>query len=270
MKNASLITTVNELSTEIQQRITSSQHLIDIYREILGDDHKEDVNTVQQWVDECKSALANPSPVSVALLGGTGAGKSTLVNSLLGASVLPTNAISVCTSAITRVRYKSGAEYSAAIEIVPIETWRKQVELAAEDVKSAKQGDDEDASYVNTNVISDDESSRLRAIYGDEAFEKFIFDGNTAHLLLPQEIQNAFEQKVIELRYDTTEELKKGISRYLTSKEFFWPIVRSVTIEGPFEAFDHGGELVDLPGLNDPNEAREEMTKLFLESAKFV
>lgn len=270
MKNAPVITTVNELSTEIQQRITSSQHLIDIYRGILGDEHIEDVNTVQQWVDECKTALANPSPVSVALLGGTGAGKSTLVNSLLGASVLPTSAISVCTSSITRVRYKSGSEYSAAIEIVPLETWRKQVDHAAEDVKSAKQGDDEDPTYVNTNVISDDESTRIRAIYGDEAFELFIQDGNTEHLVLPDEIREAFEQKVIYLSFDNTEDLKRGISRYLTSKESFWPVVRSVTIEGPFEAFDHGGELVDLPGLNDPNEAREEMTKSFLESAKFV
>lgn len=270
MKNAPLITTVNELSDEIQQRITSSQQLIDIYRRILGDEHLEDINTVQQWVDECRAALSNPSPVSVALLGGTGSGKSTLVNSLLGASVLPTSTISVCTSSITRVRYKSGSEYSAAIEIVPIDTWRKQVDLAAEDVESAKQGDDEDPSYVNTNVISDDESSRIRAIYGDEAFEKFIQDGNAEHLVLPSEIQNAFEQQIIQLRFDSTEELKKGISRYLTSKESFWPVVRSVTIEGPFEAFDHGGELVDLPGLNDPNEAREEMTKSYLESAKFV
>lgn len=268
--NAKSINTVNELSKDIQQRITSTQDLIDYYKVILGDEHIVDVDTVQQWVDECKAALSNPSPVSVALLGGTGAGKSTLVNSLLGALVLPTSPISVCTSSITRVRYKSGSEYSAAIEIVPINTWLKQVDLAAEDIKSAKQGDNDDGSYINTNVISDDESSRIRAIYGDEAYEKFIQDGDTGHLVLPLEIQNAFNQNVIDLRFDNTEELRKGIKRYLESKESFWPVVRSVTIEGPFEAFDHGGELVDLPGLNDPNEAREEMTKSFLESAKFV
>lgn len=270
MSNSLNISTVNELKENLEQRITSAQHLIDIYKGILGNEHKDDVQVVQHWVEECRAALASPDPVSVALLGGTGAGKSTLVNSLLGASVLPTSSISVCTSSITRVRYKAGAEYSASIEIVPIDTWLKQVDLAAEDIKSAKQGDQDEISYINTNVISDDESSRIRAIYGDEAFEKFINDGDTSHLIIPPQIAEAFEKKEIQLSFETTEELKKEISRYLTSKESFWPVVRSVVIEGPFEAFDHGGELVDLPGLNDPNEAREEMTKSFLESAKFV
>jgi len=270
MTNPKIINTVNELFAEIEQRITSSQHLINIYKGVLGEEHSEDVAIVEQWVEECRNELANPDPVSVALLGGTGAGKSTLVNSLIGAVVLPTNPISVCTSAITRVRYKAGTNYTAAIEIVPRDTWRKQVELAAEDVKSAKQGDDSDHSYINTSVISDVESARIRAIYGDAAFEEFAKDGDTKVLVEPAEIKDAFEQQVIEFRYNNTEDLRQGISRYLTSKESFWPIVRSVTIEGPFEAFDHGGELVDLPGLNDPNEAREEMTKSFLESAKFV
>ena len=270
MTNSKIITTVNELSAEIQQRITSSQHLIDIYRGILGDEHSEDVATVEQWVEECRLALASPAPVSVALLGGTGAGKSTLVNSLLGARVLPTSAISVCTSSITRVRFKDGSEYTASVEIVPRETWEKQVKLASDDVKSSKEGDDGDSSYVNTSVISDDESARIRAIYGDMSFEKFLQDGDVAHLEEPIEVQDAFEKKVIELVFNNTEDLRKGISRYLTSNDVFWPIVRSCTIEGPFDAFDHGGELVDLPGLNDPNEAREELTKSFLETAKFV
>lgn len=270
MNNPKLIASVDQLSFELEKRIRSAQDLIDTYRRILGDDHAAEVETVQQWVEECRDALKSPAPVSVALLGGTGAGKSTLVNSLLGASVLPTNALSVCTSAITRVRYKAGDTYTAAIELVPIETWMKQVQLASEDVISAKEGDDADSTYVNTSVISDDERSRIRAIYGDEAFERFLEDGNLDHLVMPQEISDAFNQRVVQLSFESTDELKKGIARYLTSKESFWPIVRSATIEGPFEAFDHGGELVDLPGLNDPNEAREEMTKSFLESAKFV
>lgn len=270
MNNTKKISSVNELSSELQQRITSTQHLIDIYRGILGDEHREDVATVEQWVEECRNALASPSPVSVALLGGTGAGKSTLVNSLLGARVLPTNPISVCTSAITRVRYLAGSEYKASIEIVPRATWEKQVLLASEDIKAAKEGDDSDSAFVNTSVIPDDESARLIAIYGAEAFEMFSRDGDLSHLIEPSEIQEAFEKETIQLIFENTEDLRKGISRYLTSSEAFWPIVRSCVIEGPFESFDHGGELVDLPGLNDPNEAREEMTKTFLETAKFV
>lgn len=264
------ISNIDALNTELERRITASEHLLKYSVEVLGDEHEEEFKTVQSWINECKSALKSPDPVSVALLGGTGAGKSTLVNALLGASVLPTSSISVCTSSITRVRYKAGAVYSAAIEIVPRETWAKQVQLAADDIAASKNGDAEDAKYMNVSVVPEDEAARIRAIYGEEQFENFLKDGNISGLSESPEVADAFTTGTILLEFDNTEDLKKGISRYLTSKESFWPIVRSCTIEGPFEAFNHGGELVDLPGLNDPNEAREELTKTFLETAKFV
>ena len=49
-----------------------------------------------------------------------------------------------------------------------------------------------------------------------------------------------------------------------------WPIVESVLIEGRFEAIKHGAEIVDLPGINDPNEAREAKTREYLSTAKFI
>ena len=264
------ISNIDALNIELERRITASEHLLKYSIEVLGDEHEEEFKTVQAWINECKTALKSPDPVSVALLGGTGAGKSTLVNALLGASVLPTSSISVCTSSITRVRYKSGTVYSAAIEIVPRETWAKQVQLAADDIAAIKNGDAEDAKYMNVSVVPEDEAARIRAIYGEEQFEQFLKDGDISGLSESPEVADAFTTGTILLEFDNTEDLKKGISRYLTSKESFWPIVRSCTIEGPFEAFNHGGELVDLPGLNDPNEAREELTKTFLETAKFV
>jgi hypothetical protein len=165
------ISNVDALNIELERRITASEHLLKYSIEVLGDEHEEEFKTVQAWINECKTALKSPDPVSVALLGGTGAGKSTLVNALLGASVLPTSSISVCTSSITRVRYKSGTVYSAAIEIVPRETWAKQVQLAADDITANKNGDAEDAKYMNVSVVPEDEAARIRAIYGEVQFE---------------------------------------------------------------------------------------------------
>ena len=270
MSSTSKITTIEELRTEIERRILATEHLLQISRAIFGQEHIGDTAEIATLIDQCRMALKSPTPVSVALLGGTGAGKSTLVNAILGSVVLPTNSISVCTSSITRVRYRSGNSYHASIEIVPTSTWDKQVQDAAEDVKASLNGDDVDVKYSNINVIPDDEAARIRAIYGDKQFEEFSRLGNYQILSPPVEIREAFRIGTIELKFDNTEDLRKGISKYLTSKDNFWPIVKSVVIEGPFLALNHGGELVDLPGLNDPNEAREALTKSFLETAKFV
>ena len=264
------IDSINDLDLELEKRITASEQLLGICKNILKDEHQDEISTVNEWVSKCRAVLKNPERVSVALLGGTGAGKSTLVNALIGAVVLPTNSISVCTSSITRVRYRSGANYSATIEVVPRETWQKQVETISEDIKASKQGDSDESSYVNIAVVPEDEAGRIRAVYGNEQYEEFAKNGDISLLSEPIEIRSAFEKRKIKVSYSNTDDLRKEISRYLTSKESFWPIVQSCTIEGPFEGFDHGGEIVDLPGLNDPNEAREELTKKFLESSKFV
>jgi hypothetical protein len=203
-------------------------------------------------------------------LGGTGAGKSTLVNSLIGAQILPTSAIAVCTSSITRVRYNASNEYSAEVELVPFDTWEKQIQLVADDIKASKQGDSEEASYINVSVVPEDEAKRIIAVYGQIAYDEFLVEGDRTKLVESEQIKEAFEKKKIQFSFPTTDELRQEVGRYLTSKDCFWPIVRTCLIEGPFEGFDHGGELVDLPGLNDPNEAREELTKRFLETAKFV
>src|SRR5438067_13864097 len=53
--------------------------------------------------------------VAISLVGGTGAGKSTLVNALLEARVLPVGNMKACTAAISEVSYDEGPDYSAEV-----------------------------------------------------------------------------------------------------------------------------------------------------------
>ena len=205
------IDSINDLELELEKRITASEHLLGICKNILKDEHQDEISTVNGWVSECRVALKNPERVSVALLGGTGAGKSTLVNALIGAVVLPTNSISVCTSSITRVRYRSGANYSATIEVVPRETWQKQVETISEDIKASKQGDSDESSYVNIAVVPEDEAGRIRAVYGNEQYEEFVKNGDISLLSEPIEIRSAFEKRKIKVSYSNTDDLRKEI-----------------------------------------------------------
>jgi hypothetical protein len=270
MSKAQGISSVVQLNSELENRIAVAEKTLELCKELLGNDLAGDFGTVEEWISECRKAFDSPAPVSIALLGGTGAGKSTLVNSLIGAQILPTSTIAVCTSSITRVRYSSSDKYSAEVEIVPFETWEKQIQLVAEDIKASMEGDIEATSYVNISPVPEDEANRIKAVYGEEAYEEFKVSGDRSKLVESQQIREAFDKQKIQFSFSTTDELRQEVGRYLTSKDCFWPIVRTCLIEGPFEGFDHGGELVDLPGLNDPNEAREELTRKFLETAKFV
>ena len=49
-----------------------------------------------------------------------------------------------------------------------------------------------------------------------------------------------------------------------------WPLVKQVNVSGPYPCLAGGLELVDLSGLNDPNEARVEVTREFLRTSPFV
>ncbi len=264
------ISSVADLGRELETRIDSAQSLLIEARSVLGETYVSDCDTVQTWIDESRRYLSEPEQVAVALLGSTGAGKSTLINSIIGERILPTSSMAVCTSSITRVRFRSGSKFSMAVKLVPRETWERQVERAAADIAASKEIDTEEAAYVTTSPISEDEAKRLKAIYGQEALDRFLTSGDRVDLVEPKEITDAFEKDVVEFTCATSAELQQEVGQYLTAKGPYWPIVETCLIEGPFEGLNHGAELVDLPGLNDPNEAREELTRSFLETAKFV
>jgi len=69
--------------------------------------------------------------------------------------------------------------------------------------------------------------------------------------------------------------LKKNVRRYLVGREqhddaHFWPLISRVRIHGNFPVLANGVVLVDLPGLNDPNPAREQVTKRYLNDARYL
>lgn len=49
-----------------------------------------------------------------------------------------------------------------------------------------------------------------------------------------------------------------------------WPLVKRVDVVGNYPQVPKGVVLVDLPGLNDPNAARVEVTREYLRSAPYV
>lgn len=76
--------------------------------------------------------------VPVALLGPTGAGKSTLINALLDAQLLPVNVAKICTASVTEVAYSEGPAYEATIEFVTEDEGRKEFDTLAGELADAE------------------------------------------------------------------------------------------------------------------------------------
>jgi hypothetical protein len=88
---------------------------------------------------------------------------------------------------------------------------------------------------------------------------------------VPPDVQAVFETG--SRRTETFAEPKEMLAylRKLVREDSpLWPLIKQVELSGPYECLSGGIELVDLPGLNDPNEARVDVTRGFLRKSAFV
>ncbi|MFM8474805.1 MAG: dynamin family protein [Planctomycetaceae bacterium] len=205
--------------------------------------------------------------VTIAVVGSTGAGKSTLLNALLGERILPVSNTQACTAAISEVTYADSA-YTADIEFISRTDWQRELTLLLADVadegklaRQAVKGDDRVAKAAR---------DRLRVVYKmpDEEIRRGL---KVEELQEPPEIKTALDTGRIQISAATGDKFKRQLRPYLDSQHPFWPLVRTVQIRGPFHGLTIPGvKLVDLPGLNDPNEAREQVTRNYLKECRFV
>lgn len=224
-----------------------------------------------EWQERFKDLLAQSlkSPeVAISLVGGTGSGKSTLLNALVGARLLPVSNMRACTSAVCEVAYAEGP-YRARVEFVPRATWKAEIDLLLQDLRDAREPFDGDNAEDPRPEMDRAVRAKLAAVYGTSE------DGSPAqfdpfNLVEPPAIKQALDAGYTEIEEPELEQFRKQVAHYLDSRHRFWPIVRTVSIRGPFEGLADGARIVDLPGLNDPNEAREEVTRNHLKTCRYV
>ena len=171
-----------------------------------------------------------------------------------------------CTAAITEVAFAEG-EYHAHIEFVSKESWQKEIELLLADWRdvTAENGDGGDNCLEMSRAVRD----RLWAVYkaSDDADPSTFSPSN---LVEPPEVAQALDKGVADFKSAELDDFRKLVAKFLDSKHRFWPIVKSVTVRGPFPSLRDGAKIIDLPGINDPNEAREAVTRAHLKTCRFV
>ncbi|MCE9615081.1 MAG: dynamin family protein [Lentisphaerae bacterium] len=219
-------------------------------------------------VDRIRDDCQNPKPPSISLIGTTGAGKSSLLNALLGERILPVSSMRACTAAIAEVRHSDTGTYRAEVEFISRESWLKEIDALLEDIRDAERdrGANREGDTESSLAIPKSARDKIMAVYDPDGTGTIYIDD----LVEPPEIKQALDAGSVTIEEKELGPFRAGVKRYLASDQRFWPLVKRVCISGPFAALRSGVMLIDLPGVNDPNEAREAVTHGYIKSCLYM
>jgi len=222
----------------------------------------------EKQLAEMQASAAEGETVSVALLGGTGAGKSTLINTLLGEDLLPTHSFRTCTSAAVEISYAPTKLIAVQLEFISPESWEAEKQAFLDEIKESRESGQnllgqQDFIYKAWSLYKPQEGPPPLPFPLDEMIRLL-------EKPLPENLQKYLNEGIHLSRYRSAEQLKQELTAILTAQGQIWPLLKRVQIRGPFEILKGGLQLVDLPGLNDPNPAREQITRAYLKQAGFI
>lgn len=231
-----------------------------------------DLRQLENWereIEGIRALVEDLNRLRIALVGTTGAGKSTFLNAVLGQEVLPVGVMQPCTSFVTSVSYLEGNDYKISVHFCSKEEWSKDFENF---IESLTPGDTEDlnSGHADTKKIIETSWKRVQAVYGIQRDAERDPEQLRA-MRLPDQIQNLFSHGALEEnQFHQAKEMLDYLRKLIRGDGAFWPLIKEVKISGPYKCLAGGLELVDLPGLNDPNEARVDVTRGYLRTSPYV
>jgi hypothetical protein len=226
--------------------------------------YQQEYRTWVKELDSIRDQLRKTGSIRVALIGSTGAGKSTFLNAILGQQVLPVGVMEPCTAFVTLVRYKADGGYTIAVDFATEKDWQSEIDAF---IATSAPGESEDET---SRHIVNAYRKKMEALYGIKIDREATPDA-IRELAIPAEalevLRSGGRKK---WKFDDAKPMVEHLRKLVRGESLLWPLVKQVTISGPYDCLQGGVELVDLPGLNDPNEARIEVTREFLRSSPFV
>ncbi|WQF89186.1 Putative P-loop containing nucleoside triphosphate hydrolase, dynamin [Colletotrichum destructivum] len=239
---------------------------------------KDDVVRWQEAIEQIFS-LARPTQTRIGVVGVTGAGKSSLVNSLVGEEkLLPTSCSRACTAWVTEVSYNyiddATASYRAEIEYMTAEAWLGEVEALLQDIKDDISSGSSD--HLDGNSDAGMAFSRLTAVYPGLTLETILSSDKSA-LNDNAEVQMVLG-RTINLNDVSSKGLLDQMQAYMgrNSKEDVakdmnpWPLIKAVRVFTKAPALSTGAVIVDLPGLHDSNAARAAVSTNYMKDCSGI
>lgn len=222
----------------------------------------------KRWQEELRAirqVLARPQTVQVALVGTTGAGKSTLLNALLGVQLLQVGVARSITSFVTRVRHSGSSSYRMEIDFASRDEWALEVERFLKALEPGESDGDGESRSILNNL-----RRRVEAVYARPLDE--LADPEELRITpFPPDVERIFAAQRGEAHtFEDVRSMVQHLRSVVRAESPAWPLVKQVTISGPFDVLRGGIELVDLPGTNDLNDARVDVTREFIRTAPFV
>ncbi|KAI1792937.1 hypothetical protein LXA43DRAFT_1129135 [Ganoderma leucocontextum] len=201
-----------------------------------------------------------PAETIIAFCGETGAGKSSLINALLGENIVRTSGMAACTAVVTEIRYNPKNTIEAEIEYLTPSEWKDEVEYLLKDLKDTPDGHVKRRSdlveeaavawekiYAVYPSINEDMLSKLSA-------EQLLTQNSAVTLMLGNTARITVEES-------EPQRFTNELYRYLDPQDdpstgSYWPLIRKVNIRYRSQVMSSGAVLVDLPGTADSNAAR--------------
>ncbi|RGB39768.1 Dynamin family-domain-containing protein [Rhizophagus diaphanus] len=283
-----LINYLRECLNSLSDRIENNSFFYDSRAE----EFQKEIKRLKNKISD-REKNGNLLNLNVCLIGNTGSGKSSLINALINHQIMPTDGSGeACTTFLWKIFYNDNNtldnEFIAEVYVKSFEEYQGEVKRAFELLSEPYNEKQE----INSQILSkrNEAEKLLETLFGpkmpnDKNNKEIEFGPKrvTKEMAMTDRlIQEHLKIQIHEIARSNVKDFVKSLKKFLVPKRSdermslptfsgdsynipYWPFVKEIHIQGPFEVLKNGVVLVDVPGNGDVNEVRNQIAKNVLD-----